>query len=87
MFLKVCVFAQPGGLWWEVALGGIGRYSSSESGHSFYNVNACFFDGNGNNPKVVFSSSLSGEVSTLGCYDLMALLFLEPIYAEYVMWI
>lgn len=33
-------------------------------GESFYNVIACFY-GNGNNLKVVFSSSVRGEVSTL----------------------
>lgn len=37
----------------------------AECGDSFYNVIACFFDGNGTIPKVVFSSSLRGEVSTL----------------------
>jgi hypothetical protein len=33
-------------------------------GESFYNVIACFY-GNGNKLKVVFSSSVRGEVSTL----------------------
>lgn len=55
-------FAQPGGLWWEVDLGGFGE--------SFYSVIACFY-GNGNNLKVVFSSSVRGEVSTRRylCHD------------------
>lgn len=58
------VFAQSGGLWWEVALDELVPILA-ECGDSFYNVIAYFFDGNGTIQKVVFSSSLRGEVSTL----------------------
>lgn len=56
-------------------------------GESFYNVNACF-NGNGNNLKVVFCSSVRGEVSSSLWYMFHdGLTFLDPVYAEYVMWI
>lgn len=86
-------FAQPGGLWWEperlpmVELVAILAVCIGDCGDSFYNVIACFFDGNGNNLKLVFSWSLRGEVRTLGYFCDDGLIVSGPIYAEYVMWI
>lgn len=58
-------YAKPGGLWWEGSLGGFGE--------SFYYVIACFY-GNAKNLRMVFSSSMRGEVSTLWyLYQMMAL--------------
>lgn len=62
----------------RVPIGGFGK--------SFYNVIACF-NGNGNKLKVVFSSSVRGEVSSLWCLCHDGLTVYGPVYAEYVMWI
>lgn len=83
-------FAQPGGLWWEVALGGIGRLSCRMYSGTLAILSILlllFFDGNGNHLKLVFSSSLRGRsIKPFRSNVLMALLFLAPICAEYVMW-
>lgn len=60
---------------------------SVDFGDSFSNVIAYFY-GNGNNHKLVFTSSLRREVSyTCSSCVLMGLLFLETISAEFEVWI
>jgi len=65
ILLKVSeVFSKPGGLCWEVGLGGICGNSCRVLTLAILSVMLLrVFYGNGNTPKLVFSSSLRGDVS------------------------
>ena len=83
------VFSKPGGLCWEVGLGGIDGNSCRVLTLAILSVMLLrVFYGNGNDHKLVFSSSLRGDISYSSSIQvMMALLFLDTISAEFEVWI